>query len=90
MLSIGHSPQTTGLAVLGEEEEGRRRAHGKMEKWSSEGRKEEAEEGNKGLRKATDGGLGTQRCGLVPGEWGADGNPPADPGPWAESSSDTR
>lgn len=41
---------------LGEEEEGWRR---KMEKSSWEGRREEAEEGNKGLRKAPDGGQGT-------------------------------
>lgn len=30
-----------------------------MEKGSWEGRREEAEEGNKGLRKASDGGQGT-------------------------------
>lgn len=60
MLRGGHSPQTRGLAVLGEEEEAWRRAHGKMEKRSSEGGgrggKRRAEEGPKG--RTGDSGVG--------------------------------
>lgn len=54
---MGHSPQTRGLAVLGEEEEAWRGVHGKMEKRSSEGG---GRGGDEGLRKAPEGGLGTQ------------------------------
>lgn len=67
MLRVGRSPQAQGLTVPGEEEEAWRGTHGKMEKRSSEGG---GRGGDERLRKAPEGGLGTQvwegaqgRCG---------------------------
>lgn len=71
--------------MLGEEEEGWWGAQGEMEKCTRERRRGEAEEGNKGPRKAPDRGLGTQSCGQVLGERGAGGNPPAEPGSASET-----
>lgn len=59
--------------MLGEEEEGRRGAHGKMEKWSSEGRKEEAEEGIKGRGRPQMEGWGHRGVGWCLGGGGLAG-----------------